>query len=292
MSALTAALLVATPFSIAGQDEDLLTFVNDAYTTLAEQASVRATMFQEMTQEISVQGVTINVLITQEGNGAMIYEDGAIAAMEMSLVQTMESDGLTLGAGDSPTVMDMILIDDAFYMRSDAIASVLGRQADEWINLNESGGVIPIDADQFTNLMTSNMMQFALDEDMVHSVKELSGDDVVDQSMRVIVLDFDVQGVLDSPAGAAAFGALDLESLAAGVVDFDDLLREMFDGAEMTMTLWIGAEDKLIYRADSDMMIDADVRISGQSMSMVVDMVQSVTYYDFNAPITIEAPDD
>ena len=76
-------------------------------------------------------------------------------------------------------------------------------------------------------------------------------------------------------------------------IDMDQLRASMGENAALELTLWIGADDNMIYRQDVSMTLAGDMGaiVKGiDSMSLEQQVTGTITFADFNEPVTIEAP--
>ncbi|MCL4253265.1 MAG: hypothetical protein KJ043_05750, partial [Anaerolineae bacterium] len=73
-------------------------------------------------------------------------------------------------------------------------------------------------------------------------------------------------------------------------IDMEDLLNQMMEGAELSVVVYL-LDGQLIGLA-SAMVLDADLTIQGQTMTLVQNMTSIQRYTDFNFELEITAPEE
>jgi hypothetical protein len=294
---LLAVFALSLPTFAQQDDEDLLAYVVAAYDNMVEIETMTITATQLIDQTLEVDGITVTQTVEQKMDGLIRYSEDP--AVEMTLVQSF----LTQSGFETIEVdltMDMIQVDETFYMRfydvSDDFANVY---PEGWVNVTDNPGDMPgmelLNVEQLTSMMNTTL-QYPINADTVSSVEEIEDAEAIeaieDVEMRTFVLEIDMEALQEAD---------ELEDIAgmfnAGTtgVDVDAMMSQMFDGATMTLEIWIGTDDQLIHRID--MIMNTDAEIEGMIPGMgAVDMVQTLTgtytYSNFDESFEIEAPSD
>jgi len=275
-------------------DEDLLAYVVAAYDNMVEIETMATTSTQFIDQTIEADGVTVVQTIEQTIDGLLRY--GEDPAAEMTLVQSLltQSGSQTI---EVDLTMDMIQADETFYVRiydvSDDFATFYPAG---WVNITDNPGDMPgmemLNVEQFTD-MVDTALQYPINADTISSVEEIEDAEAIeDVETRTFALEIDLEALQESDEFSDIAGMF---NAGAAGVDIDAMMSQMFDGATMTMEVWIGTDDQLIYRVDMVMNIDAEIEgmIAGVG---VVDMVQTLTgtytYSNFDQRFEVEAPSD
>jgi hypothetical protein len=299
ISLLLALLLVAlAPVNAQFDDDELeaLDIVAAAFENVTSSAAVQMEGDLEIYQTISTQGITIENTILQEITGGWLAEDGAIVASSMLLNQGIEVIIPGAPATVGSMVMEMILLEESLYVQiSETTGALAGTFPTGWFDL--ATGSVPA---ALETLNPEGLMEqarasvlYPINEDTVSAISELDPDVLLDdREARVFALEFNMDELAQTDAFAAGLNSLDLESLG---VDLEAALDALLADASMSMTIWIGDEDGLVYRIDSELVMNVDLADLGvpgvTSGSLIQSALTSIVYSGFDKPFEIEAPD-
>jgi hypothetical protein len=291
------ALLVSPAFAQTA-DAELIDYVQGAFDQFFELDTYSSAGTQNIVQHISVdtQGQTVVVDQTIDQNlGGQVQNDGGETSMSMQIDQNIAQ--VISGQNQEITqTLEIILTDGDLFMRFSNVspATMAGMFPKDWVNLVENPNAFPgasaINAEQYANVFSSQF-KYPLTTETVERIKELPGETLDGVDTRVIKLVFNGPALFTSGEMDQYLSAFNTEQMG---IDMDQLRENMGENAALELTLWIGADDNMIYRQDVAMTLAGDMGaiVTGiDSMSLEQQVTGTITFGDFNEPVTIEAPD-
>jgi len=274
---------------------DYLQGVFDQFLGLSSYTSAGSqTVVQHITAKTKTAEVVVDQTIDQQLNGQVKRDEAGKLSMSAQIDQTINQ---VVGgkSQDLTQTIEMILIGDDFFMRFSDVtpATMAGVFPKDWVNLAKDPNAFPgasvINADQYADAF-SGSFKYPLNADTVDKIKELPGETLDGVDTRVIKLVFNAPALFSSGAMDKVLSAFNFAQMG---VDIDQLRKSMGENAALEVTLWIGANDDMVYRQDTAMTLAGDMGaiVAGvQSMNMEQQMTGSWTFSGFNEPVTIEAP--
>lgn len=293
MTVLMMAALFVIP-AAAQDDDETLDYIAAAFDGVSDLETYRVTGDFIVTQTLEAEGMTIPTNLTQAIDARIGYEDGETVALDANLVQDIEIDlGIAGGSQAGAMTLDMRIVDGEVYLRvSEPTGIFVGQFTDAWQILGESG------ADAITqafgnpdDLIASFNQQllYPIDSDTVTELTELGEVDVDGETLLGFELEMDVEAAFSSEDMGALLGGT-MDTSALGMTP-EELMGQLLDGAELTLTVYISEEDDLVRRVESLVIFDASIT----AMNMEMDIEQSAeglfTYSEFNEPFEVEAPE-
>jgi hypothetical protein len=290
--------LLVSPVFAQSADQELIDFVQGAFDQFFKLDTYSSSGTQNIVQHISAktqgQTVVIDQTIDQNLDGQVLNDDGK-TNMSMQIDQDIDQE--VAGQNQELTqTLEIILKDGDLFMRFSNVspATMAGMFPKEWVNLVDNPTAFPgasaINADQYANVFSSQF-KYPLSTETVERIKELPGETLDDGTeTRVIKLVFNGPALFASGEMDQYLSAFNTASMG---VDMDQLREGMGKNAALELTLWIGADDNMIYRQDVNMTLAGDMGaiVTGvDSMSLEQQVTGTITFADFNEPVTIEAP--
>jgi hypothetical protein len=257
----------------------------ESYTSVMEQ-----TVTQNMTMEMGQQSLKISNIISQSGTSIIQNtEDGF--NMEGKLEQTVTQD-MGTGAQEMGWTLDLVIVDGVLYGRVDNATGLFATIAPEgWVNVNEDGAASPIFASiNAQTLQNTYGLTYPMNEETVTAITKLDDEELDGQVMRVFDVTYDISSLLESGLFDATLGAMNAQP-GMTQQDMQNLVTQMLEGAEFQLKVWIGQDDGLLHRFDSTLLVDSTISIQGMTLPLLMDVVSSVTFSDFNEPVAITAPE-
>lgn len=278
---------------VAQDDDEIIDFVAEAMGNITQQESVFVISETVIAQDISMAGLPlpIEMTITQSTEVVNIYDDSELIAMQGTNSQSTEAPGFETFIPGGDLIIEMILVDEEFYMRVDDVDNAFGGIYPEgWVTADSLSATRGID---FTSFFTSAIAfesQYGFNEDVILSIEELDGEEINDMAMRVFALEYDIAGLMEGDALANILGGAGMDLSALGV-DMNEMMQDMLDSMNISMTLWISEDDGLPYQIEMITTMEMEMTVTGQTMELIQDITQTTTYNDYNEPVEITAPD-
>lgn len=290
--------LLVSPVFAQSTDQELIDFVQGAFDQFFTLDTYSSSGTQNIVQHISLktqgQTVVVDQTIDQNLDGQVMNDSGK-TSMAMQIDQDIAQ---VIGEQnqDISQTLEIVLKDGGLYMRFSNVspATMAGMFPKDWVNLVENPTAFPganaINAEQYANVFSSQF-KYPLTDETVERIKELPGETLDDGTeARVIKLVFNGPALFASGEMDQYLSAFNTASMG---VDMDQLREGMGKNAALELTLWIGADDNNIYRQDVNMTLAGDMGaiVTGvESMSLEQQVTGTITFTDFNEPVTIEAP--
>jgi hypothetical protein len=291
------ALLVSPAFAQTA-DQELIDYVQGAFDQFFTLESYSSSGTQNVVQHIvaKTQGQTVSVdqTIEQTLDGQVQNDDGQMS-MSMQIDQNIAQDV----AGQSQELtqtLEIILTGGDLFMRFSDVspATMAAMFPKDWVNLVDDPDAFPgasaINAGQYAD-MFSSQFKYPLTDETIERIKELPGETLDGMDARVIKLVFNGPALFASGEMDQYLSAFNTQQMG---VDMDQLRESMGEQAALELTLWIGADDNMIYRQDVVMTLAGEMGaiVAGiESMSLEQQVSGTITFGGFNEPVTIEAPD-
>ena len=278
-------------------DEDeqaALEYVMQAMENMSQLDTLRVAVEQTINQTFTAEGVTVDMVIAQLINGA--YDN---SSDEIRFEVTNEQDLTTEVDGQEDSLemtMDMVAVDDVLWVRViDVIPESLGAIfPSEWTNVSEEPTLVPglemLNVSQLLQ-MTNSWEAYPLSEESVASIEELDADELDGREMRVFVVCYNSQALLETGLADQIGQMFNAEVMGA---DMESMMRQIIEGATLEMTAWIDTEDVLLYRAEVHMVVDAEIEDVFPGMDVIgvqQDLNARYDYHSFNEPLEITAPE-
>lgn len=290
---LIASLMAACQGELSGSERAHLTTVDSAFQNLMSVKSYYTDTQIILDQDIGLQGLSVNMVMTYDIQGTGRMENGIVKELDMDAVLDSEAGGLGAAAIPSSSVsMDMVLVNDDFFARVNSSSGPFdGTPVGRWVNAYDVGlGGVP--AQTWRDMFAINgQFPFSFNQRTVNGV-DRRADEVIDGvTMRVYALDMNAQEVLTSSDAimsqlTGSIAGSD-PSTAAFVQDFFD---DYVSGSEIDVVVWVDMDANIIRKMQ--MFLEYAGQVSFQGMTMDID--QSATYnYDysqFDRPVRIVAP--
>ena len=280
--------------TLGDEDLELIEYVGEAFTNMAELETVATEAEQTIDQTIEAAGQTITQVIDQTVTGVTIFGD------DLALESTVVQEITTVAGFQNVTLdmtMDMVAVDDALWVQVRDVSAIVANQfPNGWVDLSEDPMAIPgmelFDLDQMMQ-QTNSGLNYPITPEAVSSIAEIDEAEIDDQTMRVFEILIDWQGFINSEQ----FETMRSMFNPGGVdgVDVDAMMNQMFNGANIELVVYIGADDQLVHQVDIVMNIAAEIEgmIPGvATVDMVQDLTGSYRYFDFNEDAEITAPSD
>lgn len=131
-------------------------------------------------------------------------------------------------------------------------------------------------------------MNYPLSPGSVGSVIELDPEEVDGQTMRVLRVEYtsqalDAAGVMDD--------LIDVFNGQAMGDSTADLTRQMLEGAAFSLTVWIGADDRLPHVIEDRIIIQSEMSVANITLPVSGEMTLTTTLSGFNQPLELTPPD-
>jgi hypothetical protein len=284
--------------TLTSDQQELVDYVKGVFDQFFELESYSTSGAQSVVQHITAKSkgttIEVNQTIDQELSGQVQQNDDG-----NSMMAQIDQNISQVTGGQSQEIsqtIEMILTDGDFYMRFSNVspATIASIYPKDWVNLAENPTAFPganlINADQYTSVF-SGQFKYPLNADTIQKIKELPGETLEGVETRVITLVFNAPALFASGEMDQILSVFNAGSLG---VDMDQLRESMGENAALELTVWIGADDDMIYRQDTAMTLAGEMGaiVTGvDSMNLEQQSTGSFTFTDFNEPVTIEAPD-
>lgn len=297
-------LLLVGVFSVGAQglsegEKAALADVSAAFEAFLKLESYTSVMEQTITQDMSLNmgqqtmgGQTLQFSNTISQSGTSVIQNTEDGFNMSGKLEQLITQNMGAGSQEMGWTLDLIVVDGVLYGRVDNAKGMFSTMAPEgWINVNEDGADSPIFAGiNIEMLQQTYGLTYPLNEETVISITKLEDEELNGQVMRVFDISYNIDALLESGMFAAALGAVG-EQPGMTQEELIDLINQMLSGAEFQLKVWVGQNDGLLHRFDSLLKVDSTISFQGMSMPMVMEVVSSVTFSDFNAPVEIAAPE-
>lgn len=285
-------IILLLPMGVFAQSEDDITIddIENAFANVFKNDSVRVEGVSQIDQTITVSGMNIVQSITQDIVGEMTFVEGALTGLTSAITQTVVSDtaGTTAEGG---MLMELIYVDETAYIRVSETSGVLaGTFPEGWINLSTDAASIEslalINMDTLISTFDQPLM-YPLNEETVISFELVDVDPELEFAESTVAYLIEINAEAAFAAGGFAAMFSGFEALG---IDMEDLLNQMMEGAELFATVYL--LDGQLVGIQSSMVLDADITIQGQTMTLVQNMTSIQKYTDFNFELEITAPEE
>jgi len=283
---------------INAQEDDLteddlenIEFVATAFANMAELESMTSAGTQLVDQTIEAQGQEVIQVIEQDVTSDIILGDDP--AFSSTVIQTLNTQ-IGLQSLEVEMTMDMISLENNVWVRvRDASREVAAQFPSGWINVAQNPNRIPgmelLNIEQMLQT-TNSALNYPITADAISRITELESEERDEQTLRVFEIELDWEGFIESDE----FELIrDMFNPGATPVNVDAMMEQMFNGAVISMVVYIGEDDNLVYQVDQTMNIDAEIEnmLPGvRIIDMRQDMTGSFTYANFNNVAEITAP--
>ena len=290
--------LLISPALAQSADQELIDYVQGALDQFFELDTYSSTGTQNIVQHISAetQGQTIVVdqTIEQILEGQVQNDDGTTSMA----IQIDQNIAQVIGGQnqDITQTLEIVLVDGELFMRFSNVSppTMAGMFPEDWVNLADTPNAFPgagaINAEQYADVFSSQF-KYPLTDETVERIKELPGETLDGVDTRVITMVFNGPALFASGEMDQYLSAFNTQQMG---VDMDQLRESMGENAALELTIWIGADDNMIYREDVAMTLAGEmgaIATGIDSMSLEQQITGTITFSDFNEPVTIEAPE-
>lgn len=251
--------LLVLPVHAQNDEDELITLVTTAYETLWEQDSF------QFESEIKMQQNAPNTPpLTLQTVTAQVQANDPIPDYAVVSIQENEETTITL---------EILLVESKSYIRVEGVPQF----SEEWSSSSEVVGFNSITPEFFAEFINYNYMAlYPLDEVTISEVRELPSEEIDGQTMRVIHV-----------TRGDAFLVEFIGVLLGGFMpqgEFDESVLEGFSDTTFTQQVWIGGDDGLPHRLEYVF----ETGLAGTAVTIKVTGLN--TFFDFNEPVTVEAP--
>ncbi|MFW5747974.1 MAG: hypothetical protein ACOCYT_00015 [Chloroflexota bacterium] len=274
-------------------DQDLadMALITDAFNNLAAQQSASMTFESQIDQDMEVMGMNVQNVMIMRGEGVAQFSGGRISGVDLLLTSDTTMDMGALGgttSGSSQT--QVIIINGRFFTRVFNTTGALAGNDTDWVDASMAPPG-SITAEQiFGALGGDQLLPYPLNESTVRRFERigaLPGEGQTIHGYRVVL---DMSAVLREMDIEAAMAQFNLTELSTLGLDVAQMMTDIFEGSEVEVRIWIGADDRLVHLLELDTIMNVDVRIQGISMRIDQDMTQRQRFTAFNVPAAITAP--
>jgi hypothetical protein len=278
-------------------DEEIewLEIVSDAFESTTEAESYSAEIEQSIEQTITSGSGSSAVEITNTIDQVLnleveLTDDGFNYVCILEQAVSSEIGGQTT---EIELTLELVSVDGDFYARATDVSpsSLSSNFPDDWIDVNEDGSRYPsiavLNAEQPGTLYNA-IVDLEVSDETVVAIEEVDSEELDDQEMRVFEIEYDTEAMLQSDAMASIVDAL--TGMMQGS-DIQDILDQMAEGSSMNFIVWIGADDGLVHQVASEVVIDADLEVSGAEVTLEQTLESVAQYSEFGEDFDIEAPD-
>ncbi len=303
---LICALLLLLALPVVAQEEltetqlEWLTYVQTAMDNTLTLESYNADGSMIMSQQIvpsaGAEGmVNVNQMIEQTMQGQVLIGDAENIAVNM----TMEQDITVIMPGMPETnvtqTLEIIVVEGNLYMRFSNLSAELANVFPEgWVNLNENPNAFPgsnaIVADQYTQALQANLA-LTLTEELVLDITEGEETELDGQTMRVFEIEINTPALFATDAMGTALSMFDFSAFG---IDSEEAQAVFGEKLQMQLLVYIGVDDEWVHYQESQVTVDELDMSSMLNQTAPVYLSQQITtvitYSEFNAPVTIEAP--
>jgi len=251
-------------------------------------ATLEQTVEQTMKLSMGQTSQSMSNLVEQTGEVKAVRTETGYN-IEGTIVQNINSG--TVGAAQELTMtLGMIIVDDVLYARVDDASPMLASMApDGWVNVNEDGASYPL----LSTLNPSTLSQlyslvYPMDEVSVVSITKLDADEIDGQAMRVFAIEYSTEALADSAIMSAIASSL---TSTVPNVDVEALVAQIIEGSTLSLTVWLGEDDNLLHRLESEMVTDTEISLQGMTIPMQQTSTGLINFSGFNEPLEIVAPE-
>jgi len=251
-------------------------------------ATLEQTVEQTMEIAMGQTSQSMSNLVEQTGEVKAVRTETGYN-IEGTIVQNINS-GMAGAGQELNMTLGLIIVDDVLYARVDDASPMLATMApDGWVNVNEDGASYPLLATLNPQTLTQLYgLVYPMDEVSVVSITKLDADEIDGQAMRVFTIEYSTEALADS--GIMDAIASSLASSAPGV-DVDALVAQIIEGSTLSLTVWLGEDDNLLHRLESEMVTDTEISLQGMTIPMQQTSTGIINFSGFNEPLEIVAPE-
>ncbi|MBZ0285622.1 MAG: hypothetical protein K8L97_33130 [Anaerolineae bacterium] len=261
----------------------------EAFTSLDSYvATIEQTVDQTMEIAMGQTSQSMSNLVEQTGEMKVVRTETGYN-IEGSIVQNINS-GMAGAGQELGMTLGLIIVDDVLYARVDDASPMLATMAPEgWVNVNEDGAQYPL----FATLSPETLSQlyglvYPMDEVSVVSITKLDADEIDGQAMRVFTIEYSTEALADSAIMSTI--ASSLASTAPGV-DIEEMVAQIVAGSTLNIQVWLGEDDGLLHRLQTEMVTETELSIQGMSIPMNQISTGVINFSGFNEPLEIVAPE-
>lgn len=292
--------LFAQDAALTDAELELVEYVSNATTNTLALSSYTASGTMSITQHIEPESATpgiaeVNQEVEQTINGQMLMsEDGEISAnmvIEQNIVMTLTGQPET----NITQTIEIVVFDGNLYLRFSNLSPLLENLfPQDWVNLNENPNAFPgsevIVADQYVQAIQASLA-LPLSEELINSIEELAEETMDGQTMRVFQMDINPVALFASEEMGTAMGMFNMQAMG---VTTEEAMIAFGEKMQMQLLLYVGVEDELVHYQETYITVD-ELDMSGMMnqttpVYLSQEITTAITYSDFNAPVTIEAP--
>lgn len=280
------------PMVVFAQSDSDITIddIENTFANVFKNESVRVEGVTQIDQTIEVSGTTVIQSITQEITGEMAFEAGVMTGMTSAITQTLASNSMGL-LSEGGMLMELIYVDEVVYMHvSDTSGILAGSFPEGWINLMNDAdsveGLALLNMDTLLDTFSQPLM-YPLNEETVLSFEmvEVAEELEFAEGTVAYLLEIDTEAAFASGTFADMF-----TGFAQYGIDMDELLNQMMEGAELQVAVYL--LDGQLIGLESVIIFDTEIKISGQTMSLMQTATSVQKYTDFNFELEIVAPEE
>lgn len=297
---------------LSEEEQAMLEEVRTACTNWLALESYGAAFEQNVQQDIDMvyQGQSIKLLQTVEATGDMQTEMLAAEGVfnqSLSMVQTITQDmqggGLNNQQTIGPITTEVIIVDGRSYMRMEAAGEIGAYFPVGWQDITEDASVFGMqefDMNQLFQLSAATMNQEYFDTVLESTMTiEMLGEETLEGvPVKRYQLVLDISSALEAVGGAASLEQAFSQNLG---IDVALMLDQIYDPERTSYAfeVAVGVEDQMVHEFVTRMLTDLDMgpelftdsTLAGATVAMIQDVVMTLHVYEFNEPVTIEAPE-
>ncbi len=287
---LSLVLIMALPF-VACDGEDLPTVEEIIEGMTQATADVRTGEFEmEMSMDVDVEaeGESGNINMEMDASGAMDMEDVANIKMQMD----MSMHGEITGEEDTDMEAEMYLVDNTFYILTDALGmgpAWMKMELSEMAELEE----LPEGYWEPENMteLPEELLEFQ--QELLEALDiEVTGSQRVDGvDCYVLESNPDMERLWQTVMEMYETMGLDMSDMPDMPEDVEYLLDEMFDS--FSMKEWVAKDTYLPMKVEAEMSIEVtpeEMGYPGEEGEVSFDLSMTILMFNYNQPVSIELP--
>lgn len=284
-----APVLAQEPNPLTTEELEMIDFVLASYENMFEQTSYTSTIQQSTAYTVTAGFTTIRQELKQSGSSEIVLDpDGNASDMAIKMEQRIMSDAGDGQVQEANTQVEVIVYDGQMFMRFEDISQLPGIP-EGWFNVADIAAMQMLNVEEYTKLTGANALQvYPINAETVAAIEELEPETIDGQEMRVFRLTWDTEALAGNAEVAAM---LDAETFSQVLgIDPVEYMRQFMLGSTYEQIIWIGVDDNLPHRFDTQMITDATIEARMGNLELAQEMTTSATFGEFNTAIKIEAP--
>jgi hypothetical protein len=261
------------------------------------------TLMQSQTIGVAYQGQSLTIEQTIDGTGTLLLERAEDGALNQSIsieetVSAQQTPGQSTTVG--PMTVNMIGVDGRIYLQVEGPPEVMAIFPSGWQDVTEGSDVPGMNMFNMEAMFGQESWFIQYPEALITAataIEILTPETVAGQKINHYRLTVDAATFLNESGGTEAYRTMFASEQMP--FDLDALIERLFTDEDTT--LWVdvsvGADDGLLYGYAGDFSADisagdliTDATLSGAELDMQQTTNTSVTVYDHNKPVDIQAP--